>query len=414
MRAKEHLESIQEQIAIKRNTLAALHRELEPDLGIDARDKLLARRDTLVADLRSHSSVLEVFAQSKASFDDRLGEATRQREAAKFALSSAERRLADLHRLGQELKAEVGILEMNEVAADAFRTLCGYESCQFFRRPEESYGRRLLYLKDQVKDFQSSFSTLERDVESLRRDVTQAEDHLQHALQEKEHSIAETRAGQLVPVIDAITKELAEVNLRLERIGGTAKEQKRFDALIDRAVQLEEEVSQLRPTRGERADQTRLTDVRNELGRCYGEWLTTLRAQNIPERIGFDDDFRLHLGDERFSENSPFSGSTRTRIVLAYHAAMVETSLKTGGCHPGFLVLDAPKQHELHAEDLGAFVRRFRDMVASQPIPVQLVIAATEQDFVDEKLADALWRPAFGTRDEPRFLGARSGQNPEA
>ena len=204
------------------------------------------------------------------------------------------------------------------------------------------------------------------------------------------------------------------MNLRLERIGGTAKEQKRFDALIDRAVQLEEEVSQLRPTRGERADQTRLTDVRNELGRCYGEWLTTLRAQNIPERIGFDDDFRLHLGDERFSENSPFSGSTRTRIVLAYHAAMVETSLKTGGCHPGFLVLDAPKQHELHAEDLGAFVRRFRDMVASQPIPVQLVIAATEQDFVDEKLADALWRPAFGTRDEPRFLGARSGQNPEA
>ena len=166
--------------------------------------------------------------------------------------------------------------------------------------------------------------------------------------------------------------------------------------------------------RGERSDQTRLTDVRNELGRGYGEWLTTLRAQNIPERIGFDDDLRLHLGDERFSENSPFSGSTRTRIVLAYHAAMVETSLKTGGCHPGFLVLDAPKQHELHAEDLGAFVLRFRDMVASQPTPIQLVIAATEQDFVNENLADAIWRPAFGTQQEPRFFGAGSVENPEA
>jgi hypothetical protein len=37
VRAKEHLESIQEQIAIKRNTLAALHRELEPDLGVDGK-----------------------------------------------------------------------------------------------------------------------------------------------------------------------------------------------------------------------------------------------------------------------------------------------------------------------------------------------------------------------------------------
>jgi hypothetical protein len=145
-RAKERLESMQEQIAIKRNTLAALRRELGPDVGRDGRNKLLARRDALLADLRTHSSVLEVLAQSSSSLDERLGEATRHRDAAKFKLNAAERRLADLRRLGQELKAEVQILEMNEIAADAFRTLCGNESCQFFRRPEESYGRRLLYL----------------------------------------------------------------------------------------------------------------------------------------------------------------------------------------------------------------------------------------------------------------------------
>ncbi len=404
-RAKESYESIQEQISIKRDTLAALRRELGQHGSSHGREELLVRRSLLLADLQARSSVLEILAQSESSIDTRLREAIEKRGAATFAVNAAERRLAELRRLGQELEAEVDILETNEMAAGAFRTLCGNEACQFFRRPEESYGRRLLYLKDQLKDFHSSFSTLEQDLDRLRMSLEEHEGTVQAALGEKQRRIAETPEGSLVAAVDAITKGLSEVNLLLLQLERVSKEEDRLGELINRGLRAEEVVTDLRPTRGGTADQTRLSDARAEMTRAFREWLATLRTQNVPASITFDEDLRLHLGDERFSEGSSYSGSTRTRIVLAYHAALVETSLRINGHHPGFLILDAPKQHELHPPDLRAFVTRFREMSAAQNVPTQLIIGATEQDFVDERLADAIWRPTFEMQDGLRFFG---------
>jgi hypothetical protein len=150
-RAKERLESVREQIGIRRNTIDALQSDVGPDRGLAAREALLSRKSAALENLRSHSSVLESLAQSSSALDLRLAELAQQRDGARHAIGGAERRLADIRRSGQEIEASIEVLEMNEVAADAFRILCGNESCQFFRRPEESYGRQLLYLKDQRK-----------------------------------------------------------------------------------------------------------------------------------------------------------------------------------------------------------------------------------------------------------------------
>ena len=70
--AKENHESIEEQIAIKRKTIAALRRELGHHTGPGDREKLLARRESLLAELRARTSVLEVLAQSDSSLDGAL------------------------------------------------------------------------------------------------------------------------------------------------------------------------------------------------------------------------------------------------------------------------------------------------------------------------------------------------------
>jgi hypothetical protein len=413
-RARTARDSINELIQVKRNTVAELRGSSAPGTILGSREEAVARREALLADLRTRTSVLEVLAQSNTALDERLSAELARRDAAKFALDAATRRLTTLNRIAQEIRAEVYILETNEVAADAFRTLCGNEACQFFRRPEESYGRKLLYLKDQLKDFGSSSAALEADVQHLRDELAEHETRVSRARDEKQSGIASTRAGQLVPAIDAITKELSEVNLRLEQLDRLEKERKQLEELITREQKASAAVDELRPAGGGRSDQGRATEARATLGACFEEWLRTLRTQNVDSKVAFDGDFRLLLGAERFSESSSYSGSTRTRIVLAFHAAMIEASLKIGGNHPGFLVLDAPKQHELHANDLGAFVERFREMSLALNEPVQLVIAATEQDFVADELADSIVRPRYGTRDRPRFFGSMTlGSSPE-
>jgi prefoldin subunit 5 len=403
--AKHRLDSLNDQLSIKRKTIEALTREIGADSRPDSRERLVKRREALLAELEQNSSALEALVKATSSLDNKVDEATRKRDAIKFALDGAERRIAELRRLGEELKSEVSILETNEIAADAFRILCGNETCQFFRRPEESYGRRLLYLKDQLKDFQSSFATMEQDISSLRSDLDESEKQLRDAIQVRQLNVSKLPSGQIVPVIDAITKELSEINLRIERIDSTMAEQKRFDAMIEATLRQEEEVRSLRPTGGGKSDRTRLNEVRENLTNSFREWLTVLNTQNVPEKIWFDEDLRLNLADDRFSENSPFKGSTRTRIVLAYHASVVEISLKKDGYHPPFLILDTPKQHELHAADLAAFVTRFEEMVLQCKKPFQLVIGATEEDFVENTASGVLWRPKFGTVEKPRFLG---------
>ncbi len=407
---KQQLESVKEQIAIKRNTIAALNQELGPDQTTEGHGRLLRRRETLLENLRANTSVLEAFVRSSSAVDERITESARKRDAARFSLNAAERRINTLRRVGEDLKTEVSILEMNETAADAFRTLslCGNESCQFFRRPEESYGRRLLYLKDQLKDFQTSHANLKQEIESLRADFNNTEDDWRHLSQQKQESLNEAGFDQITPTIDLITKELSDVSLRIERVELTRKEQENLDRLVEKAVRLEEEAAQLRPTGRGAVDQTRLSDVRFELQRSFRTWLDTLQTQNIDRNVEISSDLRLYIGNERFSENSSISGSTRTRIVLAYHAALIETSLRANGHHPAFLILDTPRQHELHAEDLGAYVERFKSLVRTDLSPVQLIVAATQEDFMNEKLADEIWRPDYAAEKGPRFFGHRS------
>jgi hypothetical protein len=75
------------------------------------------------------------------------------------------------------------------------------------------------------------------------------------------------------------------------------------------------------------------------------------------------------------------------------------------GAHPRLLVLDAPRQHELAAADLRAYIERFHAMSVKQGEPVQLVFSATDPEVVPTASVDALWEPRFTVDGAPRFLG---------
>jgi hypothetical protein len=304
-----------------------------------------------------------------------------------------------------EVNAELGALEQNEIAADAFRAFCGNETCQFFRNPEESYGRRVLYLKDQLKDFESSDGETERELLVLQQQFSAAEAALEVATDEKKKRTEYGDGAATVAAVQSMTKELAEVGVRLDHLKRIAREREQLDALINRELRANDDVTELKPSGGGRKGNSRLLDARQNLTATFKEWMFALHTPNMPGDVTFDDELRLTLGGERFGTKSSHSGSTRTRIVLAFHAAMVETSLMMGGVHPRLLVLDAPRQHELDASDLRSYIKRFHEMSTKRADPVQLVLSATDPAIVPEGCMDAIWEPPFELDDEPRFLG---------
>ena len=79
-------------------------------------------------------------------------------------------------------------------------------------------------------------------------------------------------------------------------------------------------------------------DARQMLSDAIQEWLITLGTQNTKSAY-FDDDFTLFVDGAKFATTTHQSGSTRTRIVLAFHAALLEVSLARGGKPSGLAAI---------------------------------------------------------------------------
>lgn len=405
--AKTQLASVQEQIAFKRHALESLRRELAGDRAANTAQALSERKVELEATLARSHSVLESLSQTESQFDVRIREAVERRDVFAYKLANLKRRKVQLVEFQTEVGAELEALEQNEIAAEAFRKLCSNIACQFFRTPDESYGRRVLYLKDQLKDFESSTGEAERELLITAEQWALAEEAVQKAVAEKEEIINKRGGAETLAVLKTTSRDLTDVQMRLERLERMDRERQQLEVLLDKEMRAGEEVAALRPM-GVRKDSSRVLDARQHLASSFKEWIHTLQTPNAPADIHFDEKLRLVLDGEVFSSRSSYSGSTRTRIVLAYHAALVDVSILMEGQHPSLLVLDAPRQQELSAEHLSAYIKRFHAMSAKLAIPVQLVFSTKDPDVAPRGCVDAIWKPGFDANGEPRFLGVLS------
>jgi hypothetical protein len=118
----------------------------------------------------------------------------------------------------------------------------------------------------------------------------------------------------------------------------------------------------------------------------------------------FDDDFILYVDGSKFATTTHQSGSTCTRIVLAFHAALLEVSLARGGNHPGWLLFDAPKQHELSQTDFDAYTDRLLLLATKHPGRVQMVFSVADLKTQFQS-GDEVWMPRFTMEGNLRFLG---------
>ena len=398
-------ESAKQQVEIKRQVVEAIEKDLSSFGPIRTSEELFNRKAQLSADLRSKTSVLEALSTKDSALDELISDRRSERDGALFSHQAAVRRLEELKTYGKTLDAQVAIVETNEIAADAFRILCGSQTCQFFRSPEESYGRRVLYIKDQMKDFETSLALLRRETERLRTKADESEASFRQALEQKRRQALAASGQEIVDEVDRITKEFASISAQLLQTERLEEERGKFVKLVDLSVNTESAAQKLRPTRGAGRDDTSTWDAATELTELFESWLSTLKTPNLPTQKRFDDHFDLFMGGIKFTEGSPIGGSTRTRVVLAFHAALIELSIKRGGSHPPILVLDTPKQHELDTENLRAFVNRFVEIGKKYKVDLQLVVAAKELEFLDPVEGAVVWRPFWGTGDDARFFG---------
>lgn len=405
--ARETLDRTEKAIEMQRFIVDRLRTNEQLERGEEPR--LSDRLSQLRAELDANSELIEAIRSTTIFFDRQIAGLEAQRDELTVRQGVLAKRKGQLSLVLSELDGEEDILTANVQSTDLLRQFCAHEGCQMFATSERSFGRSLLFLKDQIKDIKTSDRDLGRDVESIGQQIATIDEGLSTRRAERQQAVIASPQGEVIGRLGALTKEVVEVELRLAKVRQYEAEQQKFERLLDKREQAAAAVNESRPGRGKGA--SAIDDVRQMLGDAMQQWLITLGTQNT-KSAHFDENFVLYVDGAKFSTTTHQSGSTRTRIVLAFHAALLEVSLARGGNHPGWLLFDAPKQHELSQADFDAYTDRLSLIATKFPKKVQVVfsVADLKTQFYP---GDEVWIPSFTVDGKPRFLGPREERSGE-
>lgn len=398
--AKDDLEKVEKTIELQRFVIERLR--TNENLNDNEESGLIARREQLRRELDANGEVIEALRSATAFFDQEITALEVQRGELRDRYNALTVRRNQLSLVLAELAGEEDILTANVQATELLRQFCGREECQMFATSERSFGRSLLFLKDQIKDLKTSDRDLGRDAEYFAQQIGAIDDALTDKRRRRQDAVASSPQAEVAIMLAVLTKEFVDVELRLAKVQQYKAEQNKFNRLLDRRAQASAAVAQLRPGRGKGAGP--IDDVRQMLGDAMQRWLATLGTQNT-KSASFDEDLVLYVDGAKFAKTTHQSGSTRTRIVLAFHATLLEVALARGGNHPGWLLFDAPKQHELSQSDYNAYTDSLSVLAAKYPQRVQIVFSVKDLK-TQIQAGDEVWLPKFTNAEgKPRFLG---------
>lgn len=308
------------------------------------------------------------------------------------------KRIQSVTKIINEINSEIETLNLNEEAKRvflSFKEICGSNSCQLFSFSSESYSKNLLYLKDQIKDLERNSELDKVKLDQLERTKQAHEEQLQELVKDRNKSTEKSEISELVDVISRIKRQIFELEDQRSQIEEIEQlECKHVELLNERDRAFERYQSFSKDT----SSVSEIVKAKADLRNLYIKWLDILETNNISRDITFKDDFIPILGSETISQ---LKGSTRSRAVLAYHAALLELILSKNRPHFRFMILDTPKQHEMHSDDLDRYLKELKNL--AKKIDIQIIFSTTEYHYNGDYL-DTEWNPKYPGEKHNMFL----------
>ncbi len=370
--------------------------------GVDdssANQAILQHRAT---DLSAQIEFLRESVDAKGTASSTLTELLRQKDqqirSKQIELSDLQNRISGIDAIRTEIDGEVKTLGLNEEARrvfSSFHEICGAPNCRLFIGSTESYGKNLLYLRDQIKDLDRNALRAEMRIEQLEEVLKNLRVERQ-MLVDKLDSPATAGIDQLVTAVQALTKQLVETQAELGRITALKEERSKLFKLEEERLRIQDRIDNLSNTG--RAD-IEFNKLRLKLRELAVKWMDILDAKNVSRNVDIDLDLRFKFNGESLDL---FSGSTKIRLVLAIHAALFEAYISEPSRPFRFLILDTPKQQELHTEDLAKYLTELESLCLAKD--AQLILSSTEYEHPTGQ-QDKRWLPMYKGLDHPMYLG---------
>jgi predicted nuclease with TOPRIM domain len=396
---KESLEAITRRIVVLQRVVE--HQAQGLDLSDGNQSALLQRGASLSAQVDSLRASVDSSGAANSTLAELLKQKENQIRSAQTELAELRSRIAGIETIRSEIEGEIATLGLNEEARRvfiSFQEICSSPNCGLFVGSSESYGKNLLYLRDQLKDLERNATRAEVRGELLSArllELTGERDALAAKLQSPEAGSVD----RLVSAVQALTKQLVETENERASIEAVHVERSKLFRLEQERSRFQDRIEEISSSGRQDNDFNRL---RFRLRELSVKWMDILETQNVSRNVDIDRDFRFRFNDEPLDV---FSGSTKIRLVLAIHAALFEHYISVPSNPFRFLILDTPKQQELQTSDLAKYLTALENVCLTNN--AQLILSSTEYDHPTQNV-DKRWLPMYSGRAHPMFLGPPS------
>ncbi len=407
----KHSYQVKKDILAEKDALDAAHRK------IVAQQKVILDLSRTVNDSQENKIVLSRLSGSLTAQIDGLRETVDAQGSANSALTDILRtkeikirevqaeidelrsRVDGIDSIRSEIEGEIATLGLNEESRRifiSFQEICSAPNCGLFVGSSESYGKNLLYLKDQLKDLQRNADRAEIRLDSLKHDLEEQKTERALIVSKLKVPLSGYGVDQLITAVQALTKQLVETESSRGAIEALQAERAKFLRFEEDRTRIQERIERLSNNHNSDLEFNKL---RARLRELAVKWMDILETPNVSRAIDIDLELRFKFGNESLEV---FSGSTKIRLVLAIHAALFEEYLSNDTRPFRFIILDTPKQQEIHTSDLAKYLHQLEELCTAKN--AQMLLSSTEyrHPTTDD---DSEWLPQYPGEKHQMYLG---------
>jgi len=351
------------------------------------------------ADLNALRGNRSAKSDAHVALDSLLYERKSQRREVASEVSELRMRVGSFNRIQNEIETEVNTLSLNEEARRlfaSFKDICANPVCGLFLGNSESYGKNLLYLRDQIKDLDRNnannvarIKLLEEELRDLDSDVSDLEEKQAGLNRSEDTSGVVEATSELTRAMIALQAE----HTRLEAIDVAEKE---YVSILNERKIVQDELASFEGGSG--TSDLRALEIRAALRDRTRHWLDILQTRNVSREIVVDADFDFLFGTEKLNQ---FSGSTLLRVVLAMRTAAFDVYARDAGKRFRFLILDTPRQHDIEKEALARYISELKALIVERN--AQVIFSTTDYHYECGE-GDVQWSPEFEGVEQKMFL----------
>jgi len=294
---KRELDLINIQIVNSEEFIRKLEEQSDDETSVsELEDELRQLRDEL-EELRNSFD-----ATNDADFV--LQRLIREKKNERFNLSASikelESRISGFNKIKGEIEIEINTLSLNEESRrlfSSFEDICATPGCGLFTSSSDSYGKNLLYLRDQIKDLDRNTKFQEIRVDDYSSSLRKLDEEiasLESNLRKEENG---SQTAPLISAISGLTRSIIDRQGKKEVMERIESEKRGYVQLLNRRRGLQGDISSFEGAAG--SNDIRILEFRNSYRKKIIEWLDVLSTKNVSRDITVDADFNVLFGREK-------------------------------------------------------------------------------------------------------------------